>query len=630
MKLPSRLKQMRPVVRALLILTLCLLAVIALFDWNWLRPGIERYLTHTSKREVKIGDLQVRFSSTLAPTVRLRNVYVQNAPWADARPLARIGEVSFSFASLATLLDDERIVSRLILIDAEVDLERQADDLRNWRLREPDNRGPGKYKVLRLEAHRSHVRFVHHGLDLELTATAMPASPGTSAPVTGEHAPLPNHIVFEGTYAGAPFSGDVLTSETLTFQQTREFFALRGQARSGTTRVELDGRVADFLKLGGMDAKLRLSGASLAQLHPFLRARLPASHPYQAEGHLSATPSEFALDDFRAKLGQTDIAGKASITRGTERHFLRARLRSELAHLDDLTSLSRTDAPAVDGKEPTATTRLQAAATSTPADRVFSHRPFSIDGLKANDASMILEVAKVQAPDLPTLESLRVTAGLQAGVLTLKPLDLGVAGGHVMGQFTLDAQRPLPAASATLEARNLRLEKLLGRLSAAKLSGGAIAARASLTASGNSLAAMLGSANGALTAQMAGGRISNLLDAKLGLNGGKLLWLKLSGDRDISVHCAALDVTFRNGLGRSNTLLLDTAQTRTTGAATVNLRDEKFDLQLTPRAKQARLIALGSGIHAYGSFKHADYALEANAPPASTSSPSSPALCPAG
>ena len=60
--------------------------VAALFDWNWLRHPLERYLVERSHREVRIGDLHVDVGFSLEPTVRLRDVYVENAPWADKRP----------------------------------------------------------------------------------------------------------------------------------------------------------------------------------------------------------------------------------------------------------------------------------------------------------------------------------------------------------------------------------------------------------------------------------------------------------------------------------------------------------------------------------------------------------------
>ncbi len=66
---------------------------------------------------------------------------------------------------------------------------------------------------------------------------------------------------------------------------------------------------------------------------------------------------------------------------------------------------------------------------------------------------------------------------------------------------------------------------------------------------------------------MAPGRISNLLDAMLGLNGGKVVWLKLTGDRDIALNCASAVIDFKNGIGKSRELILDTAQTCAPAAA---------------------------------------------------------------
>ncbi len=63
--------------------------------------------------------------------------------------MASVGEVTFVFKSLGTLFDDRSLVALLELKDADVDLERQADGLRNWRLNNPENRGPGKYLIQR-------------------------------------------------------------------------------------------------------------------------------------------------------------------------------------------------------------------------------------------------------------------------------------------------------------------------------------------------------------------------------------------------------------------------------------------------------------------------------------------------
>jgi len=612
----------RPIARFLLGAGLLLLAFVLLFDWNWIRPAVTSYLTHTSQRKVEIDDLHISFSAALAPTVRLRGVRIQNAPWAAPQPMATIGEISFVFTSLATLFEDQSLVANLQLSDAQVDMERLADGSRNWRLRNPEYRGPGRYRVLRLEARRSTVRFVNRGLDLEFTATETPAElvPAGTAGAAPD-VPLSSRIRFAGAYMGSKFAGDVLTSAVITLQDTGTLFPLRGRAAAGATRLEVDGRVADIFRFGRIDARAHLTGPTLAQLYPYMRAHWPDSRPYDIEGRLNVDHATLALENFRGKLGDTDVAGSASVTRNTERRFWRATMRSELASIKDLASLANVgNTPGANpGKAP------GKPAAQTPAERVFPQTPLRVETLRVNDAQLILEVRKFRASDIPGLDSLRMHAALQGSVLKIETLDIGLAGGHALGQLTLDARQSAPAASTTLDLRGVRLEKLLAQVPAAAGSSGAVTAQLRLEGRGESLAAMLGSASGTLTGSLADGRISNLLDAKLGLNGGKVLWLKLAGDREIALNCAALAFDFRNGVGTSRRLLIDTEQTQVNGTATVNLRDEQFDVLLTPQPKQTRLIALGSAIRAYGSFKHAQYALQKGTPPAAAS-----AACPSG
>src|SRR4051812_32811312 len=85
--------------RTMKIMTACVLLMVllvAVFDWNWLRRPLERYLIDRSGREVRIGALHIDFGFSLTPTVRLRDLHVQNAPWAAKEPLIVAREVSFT------------------------------------------------------------------------------------------------------------------------------------------------------------------------------------------------------------------------------------------------------------------------------------------------------------------------------------------------------------------------------------------------------------------------------------------------------------------------------------------------------------------------------------------------------
>ena len=97
----------------LLGLLLAFAAGVTLFDWNWLRPALVNYLAKKSGREIRIDDLHVHLGWPIAPTVRLRGVRVENAPWASRQPMAVAAEAALTF-SAKSLWSDLVVITRLV------------------------------------------------------------------------------------------------------------------------------------------------------------------------------------------------------------------------------------------------------------------------------------------------------------------------------------------------------------------------------------------------------------------------------------------------------------------------------------------------------------------------------------
>jgi uncharacterized protein involved in outer membrane biogenesis len=578
---------------------------VALFDWNWLRGPLVNYLHGKSGREVRIGDLHVTLAWTLEPTVRLRGVYIENAAWASRQPMAAAGEVAFTF-SLDSLRERRPIVSRLVLIDADVDMERRADGLRNWRLNEPDYRGPGRVQVRTLEAQRSKVRFINGEAGLDMTTQAAPAEPAVSGPRAGDT--LSSKLVFTGDYQGVRFEAAGLAGSILSFRDSNYSFPFRGHLTAGKTRADVDGIFADIFDSGPMDAKVRIAGPTLSRLHPFLKFRPPVSRPYVLEAQISQSSRKYTFAQLQGKVGDTALAGEATYDRNPERPLVDVSLRSASADLMDMVFLAGVDYRA--GGSVTRPARVaKAEAEETRVDPDSGH-PLHADRLRTMDAHLKLELVKLRVTAISTLDSLHLAADLVDGALRVTALDLGVAGGHITGSLTFDGQ----VAHASLGARNLRLERLLHATPSTAQSAGAIRSQLRMTGQGNSLAAVLANSTGSFAAIVDGGRISNLLDAKLGLNAGKALGLRIRGDRDIALHCGAAAFDFHNGMGKSQIVMLETAQTHTDGTGTIDLRNQSFDLLLTPQPKNPGLFTLRSSIRVDGSFKKVNYKVESRVP----------------
>jgi uncharacterized protein involved in outer membrane biogenesis len=118
------------------------------FDWNWCRPLIRHYVMSHSGRDIRFDDLQVHWRDGLDPTIEFRGLTIENAPWAASHaPFIHAGRIAATL-SWRSLGSDMTVVNLIELEDAQVDMERLADGLRNWRLGHPDDRGPPRVRVL--------------------------------------------------------------------------------------------------------------------------------------------------------------------------------------------------------------------------------------------------------------------------------------------------------------------------------------------------------------------------------------------------------------------------------------------------------------------------------------------------
>ncbi|MEO8310041.1 MAG: hypothetical protein ABI520_02620, partial [Caldimonas sp.] len=240
---------------ALVVLTLLLQ------PW-WLAPLMSHKLSASAKRNVHFGSMWVTLTAALQPVVHIRDVRIDNTPWADSqRPFAALAAVTAVF-SWSSVRERRPVIALMTLREGEVDLERRSDGLRNWRLSQPEDRGPGRFKVLAIRGENAAVRFVHERIELDLEARATPRG---IAAATDDEA-MPTELVVRGRWRDVPFAIDATTGEVLTFAETGRLFRARGEATSGGARLEFDGRLGDLVRDPLVDARLALTAPSLAPL----------------------------------------------------------------------------------------------------------------------------------------------------------------------------------------------------------------------------------------------------------------------------------------------------------------------------------------------------------------------------
>jgi hypothetical protein len=187
--------------------------------------------------------------------------------------------------------------------------------------------------------------------------------------------------------------------------------------------------------------------------------------------------------------------------------------------------------------------------------------------------------------------------------MRFKPLDFGLAGGHVISNVVLDATRELPSAEAAIEVRNLELKRIFPQLASPNGSAGRFGGRARFQTRGNSVADLFAAADGEAAIAMRGGEASTLQLVLTNLDLAGAAQLLIGGDKTAAIHCVVSAWHAKNGVMTPDLLVIDTSAELITGVGSIDFANEKYDLHLKADSKKPSLLALKGPIVIGGTFK---------------------------
>jgi uncharacterized protein involved in outer membrane biogenesis len=203
---------------------------------------------------------------------------------------------------------------------------------------------------------------------------------------------------------------------------------------------------------------------------------------------------------------------------------------------------------------------------------------------------------------------------LQDGVLSLTPLNFDIAGGTLSSEIKLDGSGKINPNAIRAElkatARHLKLQQLFPQFKVAQASMGEINGDAKLSATGNSVAGMLGASNGEIKTLINQGTISKLLLEEMGLNIGNVVLARIFGDKQVKLNCMATDFVVTKGLMQTRSFIVDTEEAILDVSGNINLADERLDLTLRPESKGLRVFSLRAPLYLRGSFSKPDVSVD--------------------
>lgn len=568
--------------------------LIAIFGWNWLRAPIQNLAEQKTGRVLVIqGDLSLHFAWP-APLVRANAVAFANPPWARERQMLAADALEVS-VNVPQLLIGNVVLPTVHLVQPTVFLEQDVKGRKNWLLDLEQQDESSRVQIGQLTLDQGTLGYYDRLNKTDIRATLSTATAPTDST---DATPAPG-VQFNATgqFHGLSVKASGSGGPVLALRDESTPYPLTVDATFGRTNIKATGAVTGLVKLSAVDMQVAIKGDSLEQLYPLLGIPAPATPAYAVRGRLAHTGNTWRYESFSGRMGNSDLAGSAQVTTGGKRPQLTAKLTSKVLDLEDLAPIigkRTTDTPS---PVPTAAT-----AIAPPTKGVLPDMPFNTDRWNSMDADVSLKANQIRRANALPLDDLTVHLKLQDSVLTLTPLDFGMAGGHLSTTVTLDGRSKPIKAKVQAHARKLLLSRMFPALTLNQASLGEINGAFTLTGSGNSIGGMLATGNGQIALGIANGEVSQLLMEKAGLHLFEILQLSITGDRRIKLNCALADFEVKNGVMDVDSLVFDTDVTTLFGSGRIDLGRETLDLTLNQKTKRTSPLALRSPIHIRGTF----------------------------
>ena len=631
-------------VASLLVVIVALIAILATFDWNRARPYINRKVSDSTGRTFAInGDLSLhlRRDSThergwrrYVPqlVVDATDVRIGNPAWSSVGPHMASARRVVVAVRLLPLFGKNVELTGLTLTTPDIALERRADGSNSWTLK--DN-GPSAWRVdlQRLAFNDGKLRYLDDGIDLDLRAdassiavnaaqngsqgaaqqgaqsaapSAISSSSASTAPsstVSSSSAPQYGmRFTLGGSYRKAPIVGGGQAGAVLALEDADTVYPIEAHATLGKNQIAIAGTLTDPRAPTGLDLRLSLAGASMADLYPLTGVLLPATPAYATHGRLigkhRADTWDWTYQDFSGTVGGSDLAGTLQYLPRSPRPLLRGAITSQQLRLEDLgptIGADGNDAKVARGQAP-----VQPDGKALPVEQ------FNTAQWGALDADVKFSGKRlVRTHDIP-LDNVVAEIHMKDKVLTLTPLDFGMAGGDVTSNISLDGRKSAIAAQVKLAARHLQVRELFPKLKSMQASFGEVNGDAALTGHGNSVSTMLATSNGEAAAVVSNGSVSHFILEAAGLNVANAVFVKLFGDEQVKLNCMISDFAVTNGRADTRRFVLDTDNAVVDINGDVDLTQETLNLDVRPQTKGARILSLRTPLYAKGTFEHPD------------------------
>jgi uncharacterized protein involved in outer membrane biogenesis len=575
----------------LLGLPILLFVVLVLIDWNAMRGPVASYLGARLNREVTIaGNLKVNLFSW-TPRAVVEGMTIGQPEWAmDTKPLASLPRLDVAL-DLKRLFVGDFVLSEVTVSDPDLRLLRRKDGTANWDFGAKDNEPSRLPAIEHFSITEGKLLLVDEERTLSFNGTMTTRE--TSNQETSNF-----RLTGKGELNKQPFSADV-TGDPLLNIDPDQPYAFHSDIRAGETHVLANGSVTRPFDFGGLQVSLKFTGPNLEELYDLTGIVFPRTRPYDLSGRLTRQEHSWRFEQITGTVGKSDLEGAMTVDTSADRPYVKADLSSRVLDFVDLGPLiGSVPVPQTGGKN------QQKPVQAVFDGRVLPDGPLQVERLRQMDADVKYRATAVSSEDFP-LRGAELTLSLKKGVLTLSDIQFRFQQGVLSGTIQIDATRDVPETSADVRMTGLKLEQFFsaGQEKDMPALEGVAVARARLRGAGDTIRKATASADGSAMIVVPRGNIRRAFAELMGINVASALGLLLTGDKSqTELRCAVADFEAKDGVFQLRQFVFDTDVVLGTGSGSVDLRNERLNIEIAGEPKKPELFRLRSPITINGTL----------------------------
>jgi uncharacterized protein involved in outer membrane biogenesis len=583
----------RNVVLTLIGVIVAIWLVLYITKGRFLKHPFERFVGGQTHRPVTIaGDFQLYFAPFRIKLLAER-ITIANPDWATRPNLFAAERIDTRIAPLS-LLWGKRRMYWLDLVKGAVDLEWNAAHTANtWTFSNTKGGKPLEFPRIDVATVRgTTVRYRDPRMQLlaDLKVEDIRSADARIGKAVG--------VDGDGTIRGTPFrvSAQLLSPDATVNRGKNE---LRARAWAAHNVVDVSGTLPSIAGIEGVPLQTRARGRNLSELLGIIGVVIPNTRSYRLKAQLVQQGQEYRFTRMGGIVGESDVAGKLTITNG------------ERLHLDSVLTTRTLDivdaAPFIGYNPDIVATRgaiAAAAATGAAPQRIMPDAELPIATMRRFDADLKWTIGNVRSRNLP-ISNVDMTLDLERGRLALSPLSFAMARGNVASDVVFDTRQRPSAVSYDIRLAPTPLGRLLAGYGVAEAgTTGTVKGRIQLKGRGDSIHDSLSTASGRIAFVIPQGQLwtrnVQLAELDLGTFVQKMFEDKLK--KPVELNCGLVGFTVRNGVAAADPILIDTTKNVIVGRGGFSFRTEGIDLAFRADGKKFSLFSGQSPVGVGGVF----------------------------